>query len=653
MLVVGDVGPGGLAPGDYQITIRATDQQGVRYDKTFDIPVQHFVWADDLGAGLGETRPLAPPVAGDTPPFDFNGDGTRDFLISVSTNWYSSANIGIVYGLPGVEQYTQAWYDLQAKAYDLGTDLAATGKGLRITISGDTYWDSWLGVTGDFNGDGKTDYVTVLTDRAGNNGTMFVVYGGVAQSDYVASSYSQQPDGRAALVEPPLSYSQQYQTAMSRAVLAADLNHDGSTDLVVLTSAMPNYSYRWLTYDPQYHEHYTIIWGSGPGSTQPQNSMSFNDLHGPTAAQLPDGFDINPINSYAGYVGVAQDIDRDGISDLLFNGNDLWLSATHQMLYGAGATLNVLQAVGDVNGDGKADYAVNVGYEDSFVVTSGLLQFLNDGGINAVNNADGFHVTGGAAVFAGDLNGDGLGDIIIQGSTWNGHYSNAIVNGAVGLGGSGPVGLDTAGAFNVYSHTWLPFQSLGDLNGDGRGDLSIAGSSGWFDWRTYVPGQDFSAYNFINGTSAPETITGTAGSDFIAGHGGSDILIGGAGDDVLVSGGGDTTLVGGTGADRLVGGYGVDTFVYHSASEGGDTIVNFNTYDGDVIDIRDVLTGFNPTTSAISDFLSLQEQGGNTTVMVDADGAGSAEAPVAFVTLQNVTGLLLDDLLLQGNLLAA
>jgi hypothetical protein len=60
-----------------------------------------------------------------------------------------------------------------------------------------------------------------------------------------------------------------------------------------------------------------------------------------------------------------------------------------------------------------------------------------------------------------------------------------------------------------------------------------------------------------------------------------------------------------------------------------------------------VLVGYTP----VSAFVRLAESGGSTLVSLNADGAGTDFVNVA--TLQGVTGLLLNDLLAQGNLILA
>lgn len=131
----------------------------------------------------------------------------------------------------------------------------------------------------------------------------------------------------------------------------------------------------------------------------------------------------------------------------------------------------------------------------------------------------------------------------------------------------------------------------------------------------------------------------------------SSALTGTLGDDLLIGSNFDDTLTGTAGSDILVGGLGADRFVYHAAGGGNDTITDFNAGQGDALDIRDVLAGYNPSTSSLADFVRLDQSGGNSVVSVDADGPANGSNFVPLATLQGVSGLLLEDLVASGNVL--
>ena len=66
---------------------------------------------------------------------------------------------------------------------------------------------------------------------------------------------------------------------------------------------------------------------------------------------------------------------------------------------------------------------------------------------------------------------------------------------------------------------------------------------------------------------------------------------------------------------------------------------------GDVLKVNDVLSGIpSEGADAAGAYLTFQTIGGNTVISIDADGPGPA-APVAILTLANVAGVTLQQLL--------
>ncbi|HEX2650104.1 MAG TPA: VCBS domain-containing protein [Burkholderiales bacterium] len=141
-----------------------------------------------------------------------------------------------------------------------------------------------------------------------------------------------------------------------------------------------------------------------------------------------------------------------------------------------------------------------------------------------------------------------------------------------------------------------------------------------------------------DGGNGNDLVFGNGGNDALTGSQGSDLLVGGAGNDTLKGLNSNDVLVGGAGDDLLEGGSGSDRFVFLSASDGTDTITDFVAAN-DTLDLQDALTGYVAGSSAIGDFVRLTESGGNTTVSVDADGAGAGADFADLAVLQGVTGL--------------
>ncbi|PCJ97241.1 MAG: hypothetical protein COA45_09880 [Zetaproteobacteria bacterium] len=139
-----------------------------------------------------------------------------------------------------------------------------------------------------------------------------------------------------------------------------------------------------------------------------------------------------------------------------------------------------------------------------------------------------------------------------------------------------------------------------------------------------------------------EAIYGLGGDDVIIGGSGNTSSYGGDGDDIVYDlYGGDDIISGGDGSDQLYGGSGDDTFVFNKGETGVDTIYAFA--EGDKIDLSDLLSGYNPLTDAIEDFIVITQVGSSTQmVAVDADGTGAGSA-VDITSVNTSTGLDMND----------
>ena len=147
------------------------------------------------------------------------------------------------------------------------------------------------------------------------------------------------------------------------------------------------------------------------------------------------------------------------------------------------------------------------------------------------------------------------------------------------------------------------------------------------------------------GTKGADTLTGTDQSQSLVGLSGDDTLYGGAGNDVLY---------GGAGLDILYGESGADTFVFEipSAFTDVDTIQDFNITQGDVIDISDLISGYDELADAITDFVKITDNGTDSVLSVDTNGGADNFVQIAMLT--GVTGLTDEDALeISGNLITA
>ena len=158
---------------------------------------------------------------------------------------------------------------------------------------------------------------------------------------------------------------------------------------------------------------------------------------------------------------------------------------------------------------------------------------------------------------------------------------------------------------------------------------------------------DDNAADVLNGGRGNDTSYGYGGDDLIDSGEGDDVSFGGEGNDVLLGRDGNDNLYGqngddwinsGKGADIVDGGEGADAHVFDAATafHGVDTILGFDTGEGDFIDISDII-GYDPLFDAIEDFVQITDDGTSSFVAVDANGGGDAFETIAMIV--DVTGL--------------
>ena len=114
---------------------------------------------------------------------------------------------------------------------------------------------------------------------------------------------------------------------------------------------------------------------------------------------------------------------------------------------------------------------------------------------------------------------------------------------------------------------------------------------------------------------------------------------------------GDDVLIGGAGSDTLYGGGGADDFVFTHLNDGVDTVMDFILAEGDRLNITDILEGYDALTDVLADFVRLTQQGADTVLEINADGAGSDFAAAAIIN-GGLGGAALADLINAGALVA-
>lgn len=130
---------------------------------------------------------------------------------------------------------------------------------------------------------------------------------------------------------------------------------------------------------------------------------------------------------------------------------------------------------------------------------------------------------------------------------------------------------------------------------------------------------------------------------------GNDLLDGGAGDDILYGEGGNDILIIGDGADIAYGGSGSDLFVVSTLDGAVDEIRDFDIMGHeDMLDIHNILEGYDPLSDAIDDFVRLTTQD-NGDVMVSVQNQGAFEDAVLITG--GVDGQSLQQLIENGQLI--
>lgn len=538
---------------------------------------------------------------------DVNGDGIADILVGANFADPSSHNAAgeayVVFG--GGSNLTAL--DAADGSTDHHSSLAnlstATGYVLFGNAIGDNAGIAVAGIQ-DINGDGIADLMVGawMTDPGGqaNAGSAYIVFGGSANLAALDTAGGSLSDGRINLtgVNGATGYTLDglvVQDRLGLGLASADLNGDGISD-VILGAYLA---------DPQAPaganggEAY-IVFGGTTNLANLDASDGATDGH-LSPAQLTGGFGYRVVSANA--------VD--------------WLGYS-------------ISAAGDVNGDGFDDVIIGANYGDSggnrsgdsFIVFGGLANLAawdvadgtTDGKLDVdfLNGTTGFRLQGvdasdqsGVSVSdAGDMNGDGLTDLLVGAPRANSLAGEAYVvfgrlpDAAVNRTGTGIAQNLVGGDFN---------DTLSGLGGDdilyghggddvlkgGTGDDTFIGGLGT-DTADFTSAVGPITVDLSNGAAqntgegndrflSIENIIGSGFADHLTGDGLANTLGGGGENDTLIGGAGDDVLAGGAGNDLLDGGADIDTADYSSAGAG--------------VTVNLLLTGQQNTTGAGTDTL--------------------------------------------------
>ena len=283
---------------------------------------------------------------------DINNDGISDIIVGArGANGYAGASY-IIYGKIG--------------GYPSNINLATMDSSIGFAINGANQYDlSGYSVSsaGDINNDGISDVIVGAININDGAGASYVIYGktgGYPSNINLATMGSS--------IGFAINGANQYDNSGAVVSGAGDINNDGISDIMVSTFVTNNNA--GISY---------IIYGKTGGYSSSINLATL------TSSQ---GFTINGADQYdySGYsLNNAKDINGDGISDIIIGAIGI--------NYGAGASYIVYGKTGGYSNINLANFNSNIGFA-----------------INGTNSGD---KSGCSVSSAGDINNDGVGDVII------------------------------------------------------------------------------------------------------------------------------------------------------------------------------------------------------------------------------------------------
>ncbi|MXN67508.1 tandem-95 repeat protein [Stappia sp. GBMRC 2046] len=602
---------------------------------------------------------------------DVNGDGIDDVIIGAYRAYPNGTDSGASYVVFGGQAFADGF---ELSSLENGTGIS----GFVVNGAGsDNRFGISVSSAGDLNGDGVDDLI-IGANRAdpenpdmttrGNAGQTYVIFGGPDISGGAGAFSLSSLDGTNGFILNGVAADDLSGRSVSS---AGDVNGDGIDDLIIATdNADPQNPD--MTARNSAGQTYVVFGGSEIGNT---GIFELSSLDG------TNGFMLNGVLSgdrSGSSASSAGDVNGDGIDDLIIGAGQADPNGTSSgasyVVFGGlditggtgtfelsdldgtnGFVLNGVDAsdfsgqsvssAGDVNGDGiddliigarqadpeNPDMTIRSGAGESYVVFGG--PGIGSGGsfeLSSLNGANGFVLNGVAAndrsgvsvSSAGDVNGDGVDDLIIGASQAdpNGDRSGEsyVVFGGLDItGGTGTFELSDIDGTNGFvlngvdesDFSGQSVSSAGDVNGDGFDDLII----GAFNANPTGDAATGAGYVVFGGDFSGGVTVGTDGADTLMATGGNtagDQLVGGLGNDTLVGDGGADVLSGGAGDDTLA--ISDANFVRVDGGGGSDTL----RFDA-AIDLD--LTGLSNNSIDSIETIDLTQDGGNSTLTLNAE----------------------------------
>ena len=442
---------------------------------------------------------------------DVEGITNEPLSVALKGEYWSATTVGDINGDGYDDIGMGSWIGNKADAIKGGKALILNGN---IYINQPVWHQAGVG---DVNGDGYND----------------ILFGSGAETGGTAQLYAGSSNGL------------DFKTNIGSGIAAAagDVNGDGIVDMIVMGATSSN-----------------VYYGSTNGSYAKSEKLSFG--YNSAGNGISWG-----AQQYAAGVG---DFNGDGYNDVvttngIYFGSANGLSDSNKISFNHAVTS--ANAAGDVNGDGYADVVVVDGkYGNSYVLFGGknkdTVSFSTSKGNGSVSGAnDGFAISTAQgslqtadysnAVGIGDVNGDGLADVLIttygntgSGTSARGQYTryktdSYIVFGKTDTNAVDPSALGKKGLIMPNSQA-DGSSSVGmvDVDGDGLADVYI--NSYNTSGKLFLGGSRLGAEPTIQGSGV---VTANEHSNFIVGSDGNDTIYGKGGADIIYAGSGDDRIV--------------------------------------------------------------------------------------------------------------